>query len=81
MMGRRGLFLFNRQWRKLQKMKRSYHKERWEQQQQLKEEFSKLNVLLKENSIDETTYERLNKLLRMGYKLKRQETRLKYGFA
>jgi hypothetical protein len=37
-------------------------------------------MLLKENSIDEGTYERLAKLLEMGYEQKRQKTRHKYGF-
>jgi len=72
--------LFNRASRKLQKIRRSYLKERSKQQQQLNEEFSRLDVLLKQNSIDENTHERLRKLLEMGYKQKRIETRLKYGF-
>ena len=38
-------------------------------------------MLLKENSIDESTYERLTKLLETVYEQKRQEIRLKYGFA
>jgi hypothetical protein len=72
--------LFNRSSRKLQKIRRSYLKERSKQQQQLNEEFSRLDVLLKQNSIDESTHERLKKLLEMGYKQKRMETRFKYGF-
>ena len=72
--------MFNRASRKLQKIRRSYLKERSKQQQQLNEEFSRLDVLLKQNSIDENTHERLRKLLEMGYKQKRIETRLKYGF-
>ena len=73
------MFLFNRSSRKLQKIKRSYLKERCKQQQHLNEEFSRLDGLLKEDSIDENTHERYKKLLEMGYKQKRQETRLKYG--
>ncbi len=72
--------MFNGSSQKLQKIKRSYLKERSKQQQQLNEEFSRLDVLLKQNSIDESTHERLKKLLEMGYKQKRMETRLKYGF-
>jgi hypothetical protein len=64
----------------MQKLKQSYLKERWKQHENLNEEFSRLNMLLKENSIDASTHERLKKLLQMGYKQKRQETRLKYGF-
>ena len=79
---RRGLFLFNRlSSRKLQKTRRSYLRERCKQQQRLNEEFSRLDVFLKENLIDESTYERLKRLLEMGYEHKRQETRLIYGFA
>lgn len=46
----------------------------------MKEELLRLDMFLKENSIDEGTHERLKKLVGMGYKQKRQETRLKYGF-
>ena len=72
--------MFNGSSQKLRKIRRSYFKERSKQQQQLNEEFSRLDVLLKQNSIDESTHERLKKLLEMGHKQKRMETRLKYGF-
>ena len=75
------LFLFDRSARKLQKKKFSYLKERREQYQNLNKEFSRIDMLLKENSIDESTHERLKKLVKMGYEQKRQETMLKYGFA
>jgi uncharacterized protein YfbU (UPF0304 family) len=73
--------LFKSSTAKLQKTWRSYLKERHEQHQRLSKEFSRLDILLKENSIDESTYERLKKLLETGYEQKRQEIRLKYGFA
>jgi hypothetical protein len=73
--------LFNSLSGKLQKTWRSYLKERHEQHQRLSKEFSRLDMLLKENSIDESTYERLTKLLETVYEQKRQEIRLKYGFA
>jgi hypothetical protein len=38
-------------------------------------------MLLKENSIDEDTYERLKKLLETSYEQKRLNIQLKYGFA
>ena len=72
--------MFNWSSRKLQKTRRSYFKERCKQHQKLNEEFLRLDMLLKENSIDEGTYERLAKLLEMGYEQKRQKTRHKYGF-
>ena len=72
--------MFNGSSRKLQKIKRSYLKERCKQQQHLNEEFSRLDGLLKENSIDESTHERLKKLLEIGYEQKLMETRLKHGF-
>jgi hypothetical protein len=72
--------VFNWSSRKLEKRKRSYFKERLHQRQHLSEEFSRLCKLLKENSIDESTFQRLKALLEMGYKQKRQETRIKYGF-
>lgn len=75
------LSLFDRSARKLQKKKFSYLKERREQYQNLNKEFSRIDMLLKENSIDESTHERLKKLVKMGYEQKRQETMLKYGFA
>jgi hypothetical protein len=78
---RRRLFLFNWSSRKMQKIRRSYLKERCEQHQKLNEESSRLDMLLKEESIDESTYERLKKLLKMGYEHKRQMTRRKYGFS
>lgn len=72
--------MFNGSSRKLQKMRRSYLKERSKQLQQLNEEFSRLEVLLQQNSIDESTHERLKKLLEIGYEQKLMETRLKHGF-
>jgi hypothetical protein len=78
---RRGLLLFNSSSRKLPKIWRSYLKERCEQHQRLKTEFSRLDMLLKEKSIDESTYERLRKLLERGYEQTRHEIRLKYGLA
>jgi uncharacterized protein YfbU (UPF0304 family) len=82
-MGRRKekAVLFNSSSGKLQKIWRSYLKERCKQHQSLSKEFSRLDMLLKENSIDESTYERLKKLLETGYEQTRQEIRLKYGFA
>ena len=74
------LLLFNSTSRKLPKIWRSYLKERCEQHQHLKTEFSRLYVLLKEKSIDKETYERLKKLLEIGYEQKLMETRLKHGF-
>ncbi|MEM2937160.1 MAG: hypothetical protein QXJ63_01265 [Candidatus Bathyarchaeia archaeon] len=65
---------------KLQRVKRSYFKERFKQQQRLKEEVARLDTLLRENAIDEDTYRRLRKLLEIGYQQQRQETRRKYGF-
>jgi hypothetical protein len=73
-------FMFNWSLRKTRKNRRSYFEERSKQHEHLNEEFSRLEELLKENSIDQGTYERLLKLLQMGYKQKREETRLKYGF-
>ena len=73
--------LFNSSSRKLPKIWRSYLKERCEQHQHLKMESSRLDILLKEKSIDKDTYERLKKLLETGYEQKRQNIRLKYGFA
>jgi DNA-binding SARP family transcriptional activator len=78
---RRGLLLFNSSSWKLPKSWRSYLKERCEQKQHLKKQSSRLEVLLKTDSIDKDTYERLMKLLDRGYEQKRQEIRLKYGFA
>jgi hypothetical protein len=73
-------FVFNGLSRKLWNVKRSYFRERLKQRQQLNEEISRLDMLLKEKAIDEDTHKRLRKLLEMGYQKKRQETRLKYGF-
>ncbi len=67
--------------RKMEKAKRSYFRERAQQHQHLKEETAKLDTLLKENVIDEDTHKRLRKLLEISYQKKRQETRIKYGFA
>jgi hypothetical protein len=78
---RRGLNLFNKSSRKLQKITCSYLKERCKQHQRMKAESSKLDQLLKENNIDENTYERLQKLLEMSYTQESQEIRLKYGFS
>jgi Skp family chaperone for outer membrane proteins len=64
---------------KLQKIRRAYVKERTKQQEQLNREIVGLDKLLKESSIDEETHARLKKLLEIGYKQKRQETREKYG--
>ena len=73
-------FMFNRSRRKLQKIRRSYFRERRSQHQRLNEEFGKLDSLLKESVIDEDTHGRLKKVLKMGYLQNRAETRLKYGF-
>ena len=78
---RRRLFLFNILSRKMKKKRLSYFKERREQYQNLKKEFLRLDMLLNENSIDESTHERLKKLIKMGYEQRRQETMLKYGFS
>jgi hypothetical protein len=66
--------------RKLQKIRHSYAKERMKQREHLNEEFAILDQLLKHNSIDENTHERLKKLLEIGYEQKREETRREYGF-
>jgi hypothetical protein len=60
---------------------RFYLKERCEQHQNLKKESSRLDMLLKEKSIEKDTYERLKELLERGYEQKRQDIRLKYGLA
>jgi hypothetical protein len=78
---RRGLRLLNKSPKKLRKLVRSYLKERCKQHKRMKEESSKLDLLLKGDRIDENTYERLQELLEMSYKQKSQEIRLKYGFA
>ena len=67
-------------YRKLQKTRRVYIKERTEQRERLNRGIAGLDRLLKENSIDEDTYARLKKLLEIGYKQKRQETREMCGF-
>jgi hypothetical protein len=72
--------MFNGLPRKLQRVKRSYFRGRFKQQQRLKEEVARLDTLLKENAIDEDTYRRLRKVLEIGYQQQRQETRRKYGF-
>lgn len=64
--------------RKLQKTIRAYIKERIMQREHLNSEVAGLDKLLKENSIDEDTYARLNKMLEIGYELKCQETRKKW---
>lgn len=66
---------------KLQKTRRVYIKERTEQRERLNKGIAGLDRLLKESSIDEETYGRLKKLLEIGYKQKRQETREMCGFA
>ena len=73
--------LFNSSSPKLPKIWRSYLKERCKQHQRLKKETSRLDRLLKDDSIDRETYERLKKLLETGYEQRRQDIRLKYGFA
>jgi hypothetical protein len=65
---------------KLQKIRRAYVKERTKQKERLNREIVGLDKLLKESSIDEETHGRLKKLLEIGYKQQRQETREKYGF-
>jgi hypothetical protein len=45
----------------------------------MKNESSRLDMLLKGKSIDKDTYERLKKLLETSYEQKRQDIRLKYG--
>lgn len=66
--------------RKLQKTKRAYIKERLREREHLNKEISALDSLLKEESIDDSTYARYKKLLEMSYQRKRQQTREKYGF-
>ena len=73
--------LFNRSSRKLPETWRSYLKERSKQHQRMKKESSRLDMLLKEKSIDKDTHERLKQLLETVYEQKRQDIRLKYGFA
>ena len=66
--------------RQLRKTRHSYVKERMKQREQLDQENASLRKLLEENSIDTDIYARLKKLLEMGYKQKREETRTKHGF-
>jgi hypothetical protein len=73
--------MFNRQSRKLQRVRSSYQKERGQQQQKLNLEVTRLDNLLNNGSIDPSTHERLKKLLEMAYEQKREDTRIKYGFA
>jgi len=67
-------------YRKLQKTRQAYIKERTKQREHLTREIASLDRLLKESSIDEDIYVRLKKLLEMGNEQKRQETREIFGF-
>ena len=67
--------------RKLQKTRRAYIKERLRERDHLNKEISSLDRLLKEESIDDSTYARYKKLLEMSYARKRQQTRQRFGFA
>jgi hypothetical protein len=51
-----------------------------QQQQHLTDELTKLKTLLKERTIDKETWERYEKLLKIGYEKERELTREKYGF-
>jgi hypothetical protein len=64
----------------IRKLRTSYIKERTKQRANLNQEMNGLTTLLKENSIDQETYERLKKILTIGYEQKRQEIRVKHGF-
>jgi hypothetical protein len=66
--------------RKLQKTRRAYTKERTKQREHLNREVARLDRLMKDKSIDEDTHARLNKILKIFYEQKLQETRKKYGF-
>jgi len=66
--------------RKLQKTRRAYTKERTKQRERLNREVAGLDRLMQDKSIDEDTHARLNKILKIVYEQKLQETRKKYGF-
>jgi hypothetical protein len=67
--------------RKLEKLRRSYIKERTEQRDHLNEEIRGLTKLLREDSIDQETFERLKKILEISYSEKREKTRKDHGFS
>jgi Spy/CpxP family protein refolding chaperone len=67
--------------RQLEKLRRSYIKERTKQRDHLKEETEGLTKLLKEGSIDQETFERLKKILEISYRQKREKTRKNHGFS
>jgi hypothetical protein len=59
---------------------RPYLEERTKQREFLDSQIANLERLLKDNSIDESTYTRYKKLLEMNYEQKREETREKHCF-
>lgn len=67
--------------RKLEKLRRSYVKERTKQRDHLNEEIRGLTKLLKEDSIDQETFERLKKILEISYRQKREKARKDHGFS
>jgi hypothetical protein len=67
--------------RKLEKLRRSYIKERTKQRGHFREESEGLTNLLKEGSIDLETFGRLKKILEISYRQKREKTRKKHGFS
>lgn len=71
--------MFNRSNRNLQKEKQICLKERRQQEERMKEEFSKLEELLNSLQIDQNTHERLKKVLEMGYK-QTGETSLNHSY-
>jgi len=66
--------------RKLEKLRRSYIKERTSHRDHLNEEIDGLTKLLKESLIDQERFERLKKILEISYRQKREKTRKDYGF-
>jgi SMC interacting uncharacterized protein involved in chromosome segregation len=66
--------------RKMEKLRRSYIEERTKQRDHLNEEIEGLTKLLKEDSINRETFERLKKILEISYGEKREKTRKNHGF-
>jgi hypothetical protein len=58
----------------------SYVEEKTKQREHLTSQIAKIDRLIKDNSIDETTYTRYKKLLEMNYEKKCEATREKHGF-
>ncbi len=64
----------------IEKVRRTYVKERSRQQELLKGELGNLDKFLKSRSIDEETGSRLRRVLKMSYEKQRDETRKTFGF-